>query len=518
MALKGLKASIAAHLAVLFLLAMILIDFIMLIVAQETLIQSEIARGRQILLAAESILFPPRSGNAAVYSDLGKQMGQFLEKSGVACASIRDLEGNALFRGDPACDQQAQMDREADRAAADDHQSVRFHGRTFGIFWRQKGYALLALPLKANGQVRAGASLQLPLRSVYETLRRTQHIVLIYVLINASLFTIFGLYRLSQMAVKPVQRLLRRAQEFERLEDQVFFADEKEDNEYSRLSKSLNRMLMRIAQDKQTLHETIRSLEEANRHLAHTQQEMVRAEKLASVGRLSAGIAHEIGNPIGIVKGYLALLSEVSIPEDEKLDFIRRTEGEIERINAIIRQLLDFSRPSGGAKEDVSVHSILSEIGDVCRCQPMLACIALHYELNAPRDRVFVDPWQLRQVFLNLIINAADALAGLGEAPAGRLMIRTTLAPNSSAGQGTSPESLQIEFIDNGPGISDEHVHNIFDPFFTTKEPGKGTGLGLSVSFSIIESFGGSLWAANNPQGGLTMTVRLPLSNTGPGN
>jgi signal transduction histidine kinase len=512
MVLKSLKASIGAHLAVLFLSAMMLLDFIMLIVAQETLIQSEIARGRQVLMAAETILYPSGHGRAEAPGDLTEQLAQLLEKSGTLCASIRDSDGKNLVRGAPTCGFQAEMEREADQAAANDRETIRFHGRTFGIFWRQKGNATLALPLKMDGKVRAGASLQLPLHGVYESLRRTQHIVLIYVLINASLFTIFGLYRLSQIAVKPVQRLLRRAQEFESLEDDVFFADEKEDNEYSRLSKSLNRMLLRISQDKQTRQETIRSLEDANRHLARTQLEMVRAEKLASVGRLSAGIAHEIGNPIGIVKGYLALLRDTSIPPEEKLDFIHRTESEIERINVIIRQLLDFSRPSGSAKEVVGVHAILNEIGDVCRCQPMLACIRLHYELNSPRDRVYADPLQLRQVFLNLIINAADAVGNPVAAPPGRLVIRTTLVSETSDDRANRAEGLQIEFIDNGPGIPEEQLLNIFDPFFTTKEPGKGTGLGLSVSFSIIESFGGSLSAANHPQGGLAMTVRLPLS------
>jgi signal transduction histidine kinase len=282
---------------------------------------------------------------------------------------------------------------------------------------------------------------------------------------------------------------------------------EKGDNEFSQLSKSLNRMLMHLAQDKEMLQDSVHSLEKANQELEKAQRELVRAEKLASVGRLSAGIAHEIGNPIGIIKGYLSLMNDRSISDEEKSDFIVRTEKEVERINAIIQQLLDFARPDGKERETISVHSVLKDLGEVCSFQPALACIEFELQLGADQDLVVANARQLRQVFLNLVLNAADAV---GESE-GELIISTeTILPITPDDNHTG--NLMIRFIDNGHGISDESLANIFDPFFTTKAPGKGTGLGLSVSFTIIESLGGSIRADRNEGGGTCMTIMLPLA------
>jgi two-component system NtrC family sensor kinase len=119
------------------------------------------------------------------------------------------------------------------------------------------------------------------------------------------------------------------------------------------------------------------------------------------------------------------------------------------------------------------------------------------------------DGRQLRQVFLNLILNAADAFEGLDSPEDNQLIIRTT----TDTGFGTDPDSwLTIQFIDNGTGIPDEHLDYIFDPFYTTKDPGRGTGLGLSVSFAIVEGFGGTIQALSNDMHGTTMRIRLPLA------
>jgi two-component system NtrC family sensor kinase len=119
------------------------------------------------------------------------------------------------------------------------------------------------------------------------------------------------------------------------------------------------------------------------------------------------------------------------------------------------------------------------------------------------------DGRQLRQVFLNLILNAADAFTGLDSPEDNQLIIRTAADPGNVEG---SEGWLDVRFIDNGVGIPDEHLDYIFDPFYTTKEPGRGTGLGLSVSFAIIESFGGTIQAVGNEMHGTTLRIRLPLA------
>jgi signal transduction histidine kinase len=315
----------------------------------------------------------------------------------------------------------------------------------------------------------------------------------------------------------PIYRLVKRAEDYREDED-VLFAVRKEDNELNQLSKALNQMLLRISKDKEKLRLTVQSLENANLDLKQAQREILQAEKLASVGRLSSGIAHEIGNPIGIIMGYLDLLKKSDITRKERDEYINRTEAELNRVNTTIRQLLDFSRPPSDGIKSVHVHEVIDELTAVVKYQPFMTNISLNLKLDAPTDIVRADANQLRQVFLNLMINAADAITSGNNSTNGLLTIESAVLPKSPMSNDEPPQPpplLKISFIDNGHGISSDNLSNIFDPFYTTKDPGKGTGLGLSVSFMIIESLGGTIKADSALDEGTTMTILLPLSQQG---
>jgi len=318
------------------------------------------------------------------------------------------------------------------------------------------------------------------------------------------------MYQISKIYFRPLARLAKRAEDYNE-DDQVMFAVRKEDNELHKLSKALNSMLRRIAADKETLKATVSSLEKANAELKQAQRDMIRAEKLASVGRLSAGIAHEIGNPIGIINGYLELLKQADVTRTEQIEYITRTENEINRINTIIRQLLDLARPSRSGAEIVSVHQIVQDMTDVFKFQPLMSDINWELMLEAEKDTIFADPGQLRQVFLNLILNASDAIALSDNRQRGKLRIQSRLVSRTLESGATEAATLQVILEDNGTGIPEEHLGNVFDPFFTTKEPGKGTGLGLSVSFMIVEGMGGTIQASSKEGQGTRMTLLLPL-------
>jgi signal transduction histidine kinase len=269
-------------------------------------------------------------------------------------------------------------------------------------------------------------------------------------------------------------------------------------------------MLKRISEDKDRLQKTVKSLEKANFDLKQAQENIIRAEKLASVGRLSSGIAHEIGNPVSIIIGYLDLIKKNNINDEERREFIERSENEINRIDNLIKQLLDFSRPSDIGLKAVPVHEIINDITKALKIQPILANINLKLNLAASIDTIMADPDQLRQVFLNLIINAADAINSSNNKSDGKIIIESK-SLTEDGNLGVNPTKLNIELIDNGSGISEENINNIFDPFFTTKEPGKGTGLGLSVCFMIIDKLGGNIKATSKEGKGTTITITLPL-------
>jgi signal transduction histidine kinase len=387
---------------------------------------------------------------------------------------------------------------------------IHFFGTSWNIFWQQNARMILSAPLAKSGVRIGGISIAFPLDRVHHTLRRAQIFLFIYIFINLVILTFIGIYRVSKLYLQPLARLAKRAADYKE-DDDLIFSVRKEDNELNSLSKALNSMLKRISADKEKLRSTVLSLERANTELKQVQKDIIRAEKLASVGRLSAGIAHEIGNPIGIVIGYLELLKQADGTEAERDEYIQRTEEEIERINSIIRQLLEVSRPSDSGRTAVSVHDLIHDTADVLRVQPLMSNIELTLDLAATEDTVLADPNQLRQVFLNLIINAADAISGDEEINGGKLKISTTLEKNGDHDSHGVSDQLEIMLVDNGPGIAEENLSNIFDPFFTTKDPGRGTGLGLSVSFMIVESLDGKMTGVSELGKGTTMVISLPL-------
>jgi len=297
-------------------------------------------------------------------------------------------------------------------------------------------------------------------------------------------------------------------------DDDFLFSFRREDNELNRLSNALNRMLGRIAKDREKLEESIASLAEANTELKSAQNEIIRAEKMASVGRLAAGVAHEIGNPIGIVLGYLDLLKQDDFAPAERKDFLERSELEIQRINAIIGQLLDLARPRQSRPQIISIHDIIADFTTTMESQPMLSEIDIHTDFQAEKETIFGDADQIRQVLLNLMINAADAIYESSGETQGTISIATA---NNDNPQSNAAAWVVITFHDTGAGIAPDLLPNIFDPFFTTKDPGKGTGLGLAVSYMIIEKMGGKMSAQSTPGQGTTFTLMLPYSAVPPG-
>ncbi|UCF92475.1 MAG: hypothetical protein JSW39_30145 [Desulfobacterales bacterium] len=406
------------------------------------------------------------------------------------------------------------MVKSARRAMQSGQQNTQFLGSIWGIFWKQRQNLLISRPVSDKEHTIAGISIAWPLDSVFGTLRHLQGILFIYVLINAALLTICGMYRLSKIYLQPISRLAERADRY-REDTEMLFAVRRGDNELNNLSRALNGMVRRIAADKEKLRETVASLEKANFELKQAQKDVVRAEKLASVGRLSAGIAHEIGNPIGIVHGYLELLKQEDITPGEHMEYVTRTENEVTRINMIIRQLLDLSRSSHSGLELISVHEIVNDVRNVFRLQPLMCNIVLELELQADQDIVLADPNQLRQVFLNLMINAADAIASCENKTTGRITIKSRVIFEENEEVDRKARQLEIQFIDNGPGIPEGNLGNIFDPFYTTKEPGKGTGLGLSVSYMIVEGIGGTMKVQSEVGKGTSMILCLPLAVEG---
>lgn len=384
-------------------------------------------------------------------------------------------------------------------------------GKTFGLLFLQHKSVVITYPVVADGKTIAAGGLESFLTGIYENFRRIQKIVLIFAVINSLFFAMFANHQLTRIYFKPLKRLAKRAETYQD-EDTLFFAVRKEDNEFSVLSSSLNVMLHRIADDKRILKETIDSLKAANVDLKKAQNDVIQAEKLATVGRLTSGIAHEIGNPIGILLGYLDLLKQTDLTPEERSDFITRSEEEITRINHIIRQLLDMSRSSADESKPMSIHTLLEDLVSVLGYQPAATAIAFESDLQADNDLVIADPDQLRQVFLNILLNAVDAVNSNPSSDARIKMFTEGINGDPNMAVDAEENFIKVTIQDSGPGIHGSDLAHVFDPFFTTKPPGKGTGLGLSVSFMIVEKLGGHLSVSSNDATGAVFEVVLPLA------
>jgi len=507
---QSLKTNIAVHLAVLLLIAMLLIDFVMIIVAQKALLQSEISKSHIFLSGVENnfnTLSPSKNISVdSVYEHAVDSMRK--DKSFLAVLMI-DANSNEIYSDDicPFLDELKSLTLQAIQSGK---KSQRFLGSTWGVFWEQSQNLIVSVPLFRDGRIIAGAGVVVSLEKVYKSLRQTQYLLFAYIFINTIVLTLIGFYRLTKTTVKPLQRLVERADEY-REDPDIFFRYETTDNEFGKLSRALNSMLKHMAKDKEKLKHTVVSLEKANLDLKQAQKEIVQAEKLASVGRLSSGIAHEIGNPIGIISGYLELLKQDDIADSDKKEFILRTDKEINRINTIIKQLLDFSRPSSDGLAPISVHEIIKETMSVFKYRPLMSDIDVVVNLEAKTDIVLADADQLRQVLLNVMINAADAIVSAKRRLKGNITITSEIVAKPQADLSSPIDMLRINTIDNGIGIEKENLDHLFDPFYTTKEPGKGTGLGLSVSFMIVEGLGGEINVSSLPGEGSTISILLPI-------
>jgi two-component system, NtrC family, sensor kinase len=246
-----------------------------------------------------------------------------------------------------------------------------------------------------------------------------------------------------------------------------------------------------------------------DRRRAELGHQMVQMEKMATVGRLAAGIAHEINNPLQMITSQAGWISEL-LPEEDptkvvNLDEYKKAAEQIRhhvrRAGTITHRLLGFSRKISAEKQNVQLNDLIEETISFVEKEAKYNNIEIIREYAENLPTTATDGPQLQQVFLNLINNAIDEIGHTGE-----LRIRTTLEGN---------KTLVAEFADNGHGIKPENLKRIFDPFFTTKDPGKGTGLGLYISYDIVKKLGGTLSAANRNSGGAVFTIVLPIIDLG---
>lgn len=238
--------------------------------------------------------------------------------------------------------------------------------------------------------------------------------------------------------------------------------------------------------------------------LQKAQRQILQAEKLASIGRLTAGASHEILNPLNILSGYIQMITLQGNPDERTARYLTIMSEQTERISRIVNGLYQFSQAAGSNMDTVQINALLRKVLQLFEHEHKYDYIrnAMNLEENLPAIQGNVDT--LSQVFFIMLSNARDAMPKGGE-----LSISTKSVPSENSAEGMSGW-IEIQFRDTGHGIPEAEIDRIFDPFFTTKASKNGTGLGLSLSYGIIQSHGGTIHVESQVNKGTTFTIRLP--------
>lgn len=284
--------------------------------------------------------------------------------------------------------------------------------------------------------------------------------------------------------------------------------------ELEELRDDLNALSVSLERYRARTRRQVARLKRANAELARAQDALIRSEKLAGLGRLAAGLAHEVGNPLSAVLGFQELLAEgledprLREPELER-ELVTRSRRELERIHRTLRQLLDYARAGPGVAEDVPPAAALEGAIATVRAVPAVRGLTVGAEAEPELPPVRIERDKLHQVLVNLLLNAADALAEtrtVGGTLPGTVRLVARAVPESGR------RKVEIRCEDTGPGFSAAALAHAFEPFFTSKAEGKGTGLGLATCQQVVEAAGGSIKLENRPEGGATVRIELPAA------
>jgi signal transduction histidine kinase len=310
-----------------------------------------------------------------------------------------------------------------------------------------------------------------------------------------------GALLLARVVARPIERLLAAAAALGRRGPaDLPLLGEDRGLALPRASVAFERLAVELDAERTRLAAKVDELTRANAALAEARESLVRSEKLATVGRLAAGLAHEVGNPLGAIAGYVELARGRVPPgaDPELADSIDRIGAAAERIDRTVRDLLEFARPAPLALAPMRLARAVEATLRLARVQSRFRGVAVEVDVPEHLPLVLADERHVSQVLLNLLLNAGDATGGRG---------------NVRVDAHVSGDHVVLSVEDDGPGIAPGDLVRIFDPFFTTKNPGEGTGLGLSISHRLVEALGGEIEAGRRPGGGAVFRVRLRVAS-----
>jgi signal transduction histidine kinase len=499
----GLRTTIVVNISLVMLITMLLIGFVVITLAKKTIYDTKVETAENILRSLQHLIVPTFKTIPGKNTTLNKLVEDYAQLHKLESIVLVDTSLNVL-----AATKSALSDSHISKEYVE---KVIHSGNRLTEIKATRGgkYLSIVAPLSGDQVVLGAIRIRLSLADVEEAIAHFQKTVMLFSISTAIVFIVVGSFLLTRYLVKPLERLIEATEDI----TEGYVPKQLEStgsNEIGALSVSLARMSDKLREDKDKIDTYVKSLEESNTQLKQAQDEVIRSEKLSSVGRLAAGVAHEIGNPIGIILGYVEILRQQVSEGPHTNEPLERLEKEVMRIDTIIRELLSFSRPTTVSLQPIQANAVIKEATTIISHQKGFQGIKLKLVLDEALPTIMADERLLQQLFINLLINAMDAMPEGGD-----LSVSTEYRSVSNHGplDYTLPQDgVTILVSDSGVGIEQKHLEKIFDPFYTTKSPGKGTGLGLSVCHRIIESLGGVIRVQSIPGKGTTFAVILPVS------
>ncbi|MBU0639439.1 MAG: cache domain-containing protein [Planctomycetes bacterium] len=331
------------------------------------------------------------------------------------------------------------------------------------------------------------------------------NVTLIFALIALFCFILIVVvtYFLTRSLLRPIEQMVSVSQSIS-AGDLSRRVDVTDQSELGELASSFNAMLDRINQMKSQLEQWAKTLEQKveqrTQQLIKVQAEMARTERLASVGQLAAGVAHEINNPLGGILTFASLVLEDLPPDSPMREDVEEIVRQTRRCRKIVTGLLEFSRQGEPQMAPANINQVVSQTLGLVEKQAIFHNIQIVRKFDPEMPETVIDESHMQQVFMNILLNACDAMEQRGT-----LTVET--------GHDASKKTVFTRFTDTGCGIPKEILGSIFDPFFTTKDPGKGTGLGMAVAYGIVTGHGGRLEVDSEVGKGTTFTITIPLQD-----